>query len=98
MKKILINCKYALVTVCFTSAKMMYNMQYAKMIYNMEIMECIIFLPWIQQNISQLKVGLSPSKKLCFICLNEIPLNMMENVFLFQLKALFVLKLCEFLS
>ena len=39
------------------------------------------------------KVGLSPSKKICVICLIESPLKMMKNAFYFILKALFVLKL-----
>ena len=38
------------------------------------------------------KVGLSPFKKIVFICFNEIPLKMMKNTFYFILKALFVLK------
>ena len=42
------------------------------------------------------KVGLSPSKKNCFICLIEIPLKMMKNAFYFILKALFVLKIFKF--
>ena len=45
-----------------------------------------------------LKVGLSPSKKKCVICLNDSPINMMKNAFYFILKALFVLKLFSFLS
>ena len=35
------------------------------------------------------KVGLSPSKKICFICLNESPFKMMKNVFYFILKRSF---------
>ena len=38
-----------------------------------------------------LKVGLSPSKKKCFICFNKSPLKMMKNAFYFILKALFKL-------
>ena len=45
-----------------------------------------------------LKVGLSPSKKNCFICLIESPLKMIKNAFYFILKALFVLKKFKFLS
>ena len=45
-----------------------------------------------------LKVGLSPSKKICVICLIERPLKMMENAFYIILKALFVLKIFKFLS
>ena len=44
------------------------------------------------------EVGLSPSKKLCIICLIESPSKMMKNAFYFILKALFVLKLFKFLS
>ena len=47
---------------------------------------------------SFIKVGLSPSKKICVICLIESPLKMMKNVFYFILKALFVLKIFKFLS
>ena len=44
------------------------------------------------------KVGISPSKKNCVICLIKSPLKMMKNVFYLILKALFVLKLFKFLS
>ena len=44
------------------------------------------------------KVGVSPSKKKCAICLIESALEMMENAFYFILKALFVLKILKFLS
>ena len=46
----------------------------------------------------KLKVGLSPSKKMCVICLIESPLKMMKNAFYFILKVLFVLKIFKFLS
>ena len=36
----------------------------------------------------KLKVRLSPSRKNCFICFNEIPLKMMKSAFYFILKAL----------
>ena len=45
-----------------------------------------------------IKVGLSPSKEICVICLIESPLKMMKNAFYFILKALFVLKIFKFLS
>ena len=45
-----------------------------------------------------IKVGLSPSKKICVIFLIESPLKMMKNAFYFILKALFVFKLFKFLS
>ena len=44
------------------------------------------------------KVGLSPCKKKCVICLIGRPLKIMKNVFYFVLKALFVLKIFRFLS
>ena len=31
----------------------------------------------------EVKVGLSPSKKICFICFNESPLKMVKNGFYF---------------
>ena len=45
-----------------------------------------------------LKVGLSPSKKICVICLIESPFKMMKNAFYFILIARFVLKIFKFLS
>ena len=44
------------------------------------------------------KVGLSPSKKICVICLIESLLEMMKNAIYFIPKALFVLKIFKFLS
>ena len=46
----------------------------------------------------ELKVGLSPSKKICVICLIESLLKMMKNAFYFILIAVFVLKVFKFLS
>ena len=48
--------------------------------------------------VSTVKVGLSPSKKICVICLIESPFKMMKNAFYFILIALFVLKIFKFLS
>ena len=45
-----------------------------------------------------LKVELSPSKKICVICLIESLLKMMKNGFYFILKDLSVLKIFKFLS
>ena len=45
-----------------------------------------------------LKVGLSPSKKIYFICFNEDLLKLMKNAFYFILKGFFVLKILKFLS
>ena len=44
------------------------------------------------------KGGLSPSKKICFICFIESPLKIMKNAFYFILRALFVLKIFKFFS
>ena len=44
------------------------------------------------------KVGLSPSKKISFICFSDSPSKMMKNAFYFILKALFVFKIFELLS
>ena len=49
-----------------------------------------------QNSIMCLKSG-SHLPKNCVICLIESPLKMMKNVFYFILKALFVLKIFEFL-
>ena len=35
----------------------------------------------------EVKVGLSPSKKICVICLLESPLKMMKNAFYFMLSS-----------
>ena len=43
------------------------------------------------------KVGLSPSKKVCVVCLTESPMKMMKNIFYFILKAFFVLNISKFL-
>ena len=45
-----------------------------------------------------LKVGLSPPKKMCVICLIGSPLKMMKNAIHFFLKSFFVLKIFKFLS
>ena len=37
------------------------------------------------------KVGLSPSKKVFFVCFNDSPSKIMKNAFYFIIKALFVL-------
>ena len=45
-----------------------------------------------------IKVGLSPSKKICVIWFIESPLKMIKIAFYFILNALFVLKIFKFLS
>ena len=41
-------------------------------------------------NIEELKVRLSPSKKVGFVCFNESHLKMIKNAFYFMSKAFFV--------
>ena len=36
-----------------------------------------------------IKVGLSPSKKICFICFNKIPLKAMKNAFFHTKNSFF---------
>ena len=62
------------------------------------------FVRWLIQFISffverssiSLKVGLSPSKKNCFIYLNESSLKLIKMLFYFILKAHFVFKIFKF--
>ena len=53
--------------------------------------------PWNNIFLQFLKVELSPSKEMCFICFNKSLLKLMKNVFYFILKTLFVLKQFKFL-
>ena len=53
----------------------------------------MILSSWID-----IKVGLSPSKKICVIGLIGSPSKKMTNPFYFILKALLVLKVFKFLS
>ena len=43
-------------------------------------------------------IGLSTSKKDCFVCSTKSPLKVMKNAFYFILKSFFVLKIFNFLS
>ena len=52
----------------------------------------------IYVNTKILKVGLSPSKKICFIWFNGSSLKMMENAFYFILKAFLVFKNIGFIE
>ena len=45
-----------------------------------------------------LRFGLSPFQKNCVLCVIESPLKRIKNAFYFILKALFILKIFEFLS
>ena len=45
-----------------------------------------------------IKVGLSPSTKIVFICVNKRSLKMIKNIFYFILKAFFVLEKLTSLS
>ena len=44
------------------------------------------------------KTGFSPFKKNCFVCFTGSPLKMVKNAFYFILKALFLLRVLNFLS
>ena len=46
--------------------------------------------------IATLKVGLSPSKKVFFVCFNDSLSKIMKNAFYFIIKALFVLIIFKF--
>ena len=48
--------------------------------------------------VTSLKFDPNLGGRVCFICLNESPLQMMKNAFYFILKALFVLKIFKFFS
>ena len=50
------------------------------------------------KEVKYFKVGFSASKKVFFICFNDSPSKMKKNTFYFILKALFVLKIFNFLS
>ena len=50
------------------------------------------------ENERSFKVGVSPFKKICFICFDESLLKMVKNPFHLILKAFFVLKIFKFLS
>ena len=52
----------------------------------------IVFCP----TLSQFKVGLSPSKKICVICYDKSSLKMIKNTFYFILKAHFELRVYKF--
>ena len=56
------------------------------------------FLWGLNEFDEKLKVVLSSSKKIYFVCFNESPLKMMKNTFYFILKAILVLKIIKFLS
>ena len=47
--------------------------------------------------VKAVKAGLSLSKKLFFICVNDSSSKMIKNAFYFIVKALFVLKIFRFL-
>ena len=53
-------------------------------------------IPSDEKNYTELKVGLSPSKKICFICFIENPLKLTKNDFYFILKALWFSRYLNF--
>ena len=65
----------------------------------MSLLNSYFVMIYITRNMLELlKVGLSPSKNICIVCLIESPLQVMKNAFYFILKAFFVLKIFTFLS
>ena len=58
----------------------------------------VLFYGPLTTIMSMLNVGLSPTKKIYFICCNESPLKVMKNDFYFNLKALFVPKIFTLFS
>ena len=50
------------------------------------------------RKMQKLNVGLSPSKKNCFICFSGSSLKMMKDVFYFFFKALFTLNIFKILN
>ena len=48
----------------------------------------LAFKSFLHKSLFSLKVGLSPSKKFCFIYLKETPSKMMKNVFYFILMLI----------
>ena len=66
------------------------------MVFNM--LKTILIVEGIIRFCGRLKVGLSLSKRVRFICFNEKPLKMTNTAYYIMLKALFVLKIFKFLS
>ena len=69
----------------------------SKHAYNLIVLSHLVWIPLsVLVETQMFKVGLSPSKKNCFICFNESPLKMMKwRCFL---KAFFLLQRFNFLS
>ena len=78
--------------IIFFSCDFVFNLRLSDLNYSVYFFVSIFFKK------TQLKVGLSPSKKICVIYFIEGPLKMMKNAFYLILKALFILKILKFLS
>ena len=64
---------------------------YLKQLKSLLVLDLVYITPEHSAYVSEfLKVGLSPSKKICVICFIESLLKMIKNAFYFILKALFV--------
>ena len=61
-------------------------------------MFCLVKLDLVCCKRYRLKVGISTSKKVGFICINERPLKMTKNACYLMLKVLSVLEIFTFLS
>ena len=71
----------------------------------MKLINCLLFsrtkdwgISKLDQIIKYLKSASHLPKRFWAICLIETPLEVMKNAFYFILKAVFVLKICKFLS
>ena len=58
--------------------------------------EAWLLLTFFRMFIKSVKVGLSASKKIFFVCTTESHLKLIKNAFCFIFKALFVLKISKF--
>ena len=72
---------------------------FAKLYEALKLMsQLIIFYVEKSHLMKDLKSDFHLPRKNCFICFNDSPSKMMKNAFYFILKALFVLKMFNFLS
>ena len=73
------------------------TMRVISLIQIYEIVVDWIIFGYHKEHFFPVKVGLSPSKKMCVICFTESPSETIKNAFSLILKALFVLKIFKFL-
>ena len=73
------------------------TMRVISLIQIYEIVVDWIIFGYHKEHFFLVKVGLSPSKKMCVICFTESPSETIKNAFYLILKALFVLEILKFL-